>query len=125
MASNNSLSITGFVGKDPETRFTPKGDSVTSMSVGVTERRKDGDQWVDGDTAWFRVTEWGAKGEAIAETIRKGDLVHVTGAVKLETYEKDGTQNSLLSIRPDVVSVVVRAAKKQANESKTNDGSPW
>jgi single stranded DNA-binding protein (ssb) len=49
------LILIGRLGRDPEMRFTPTGQPVTSFSI-ATDR-----QWVDGagqqqkETTWFRV----------------------------------------------------------------------
>ena len=41
MASFNKITIVGYLGRDPELRYTPQGTPVCDFSVATTERRKD------------------------------------------------------------------------------------
>ena len=41
--------IIGYVGNDPEMRYTPGGDAVTNFSVAVNYKET---------TTWFRVSTW-------------------------------------------------------------------
>ncbi len=82
------IDLTGNLGHDPELRFTEGGRAVASLSVAHQDRRKnDQGEWEDvGDTQWFDVTLWGDKAERAAESLRKGDRVHVTGKVSVYPY---------------------------------------
>ena len=48
MASFNKIMIVGYLGRDPELRYTPNGTAVCEFSVATTEKRRDqgGDQTV-------------------------------------------------------------------------------
>lgn len=41
MASLNKVQIIGNLGRDPETRYMPSGDAMTSITVATTENWKD------------------------------------------------------------------------------------
>ena len=41
MPSFNKITIVGYLGKNPELRYTPDGTPVCNFSVATTERRKD------------------------------------------------------------------------------------
>ena len=58
MASYNKVTILGNLGRDPELRTTPAGNSVANFSVATT------DKWGQGEdrqerTEWHRVVVWG------------------------------------------------------------------
>ena len=78
------LIIIGRLGKDPEMRFTPTGQAVTSFSV-ATDR-----QWTDQDgksvkeTVWFRVAAWGKLAESCSNFLQKGKLVMVEGRLTVD-----------------------------------------
>jgi single-strand DNA-binding protein len=74
------LIVVGFVGKDPEMRFTPGGQPVTSFSVACNRKYKDaGGQTIE-EVAWFKVSVWNAKqAEACKEYLHKGSMVLVEG----------------------------------------------
>lgn len=122
MASAQGI-IVGSLGGDPELRFTPNGDAVANFSVAVTERVKDGEQWKDGDTTWYRVTVWRAMAENVVETLHKGDQVIVIGKVKLRSYEKDGVERQSLEITADEVGPSLRWARAQVEKVGSN-GAP-
>lgn len=76
-----SVTIAGRVGRDAETRATNSG-SVTSFTVAVDQRNGR-----DKTTNWWRVSLWGKRGEGLAQYIRKGDNITVTGEFSLGEYE--------------------------------------
>lgn len=123
MAGEPLITITGRVGKDPVLRFTQAGKGVTSLSVAVTSRVKEGDQWVDGETTWYDVSVWGPRSEAVAESVKKGDLVVVSGLFSMGTYtDKDGVERSKPQVRADAVGVVPQL--KQIGTT-SGAGMPW
>ena len=122
------ISFTGNVGKDPELRFLPNGDAVCNMNVAVTPRTKKGDEWVDGDVLWYRVTAWRYRAEAVAEHVVKGSLVFVQGRFTLGSYEKDGVTHAVAQVEADVVALVPKAqAKQQRGDAPPGQAvdSPW
>lgn len=103
--SNNTITISGNLTADPETRFLQSGASVTSFTVASTERKFDRDSgaWTDGDTVFLRVSAWRKLGENIAASLRKGNAVIVTGKLKSNVVEKDGVKTTYFEIDADTV----------------------
>ncbi len=66
--------IIGNLGRDPEMRFSPDGNPVTSFSVATSRKYKDVDE-----TTWFRVSVWGKQAESCNQYLRKGSKVLVEG----------------------------------------------
>ena len=77
-----TICIAGNIGKDAVTRNTQSGDSVTSWSVAVEERRGQ-----DKQTLWFDCSLWGKRGEALCQYLRKGDKVSVSGELSRREHE--------------------------------------
>lgn len=75
----NTFAVAGNVGKDPELRKTQGGNSVTSFSV-ASKTGKD-------KTSWFNVTCFGKTADTVAEYVKKGSLVYVSGYVEIEKYD--------------------------------------
>ena len=69
-----NITIIGNLGRDPEMRFSPSGDPVTTFSVAVSRKLKDAEE-----TTWFRVSVWDKQAEACNQYLRKGSKVFVTG----------------------------------------------
>jgi single-strand DNA-binding protein len=90
MASLNKVQLIGRLGRDPETRFTPRGTKVTNFSVAVGRRWRDSDGQVQEDTDWFNIVAWGRLAEICQEYLTKGRLVYIEGRLKTDRYEVDG-----------------------------------
>jgi single-strand DNA-binding protein len=74
------VSITGRVGGDAETR-SAESSTVTNFNVAVDQGYGDNKQ-----TNWFRCGLWGERGSKLAQYIKKGDKVAVTGDLVIGEY---------------------------------------
>lgn len=74
--------IAGYLGRDPEMRYTQDGTPVTNFSVAASRKwsRQDGTQ-VD-ETIWFRVSAWRRMAETCNEYLQKGSAVLVEGRLQ-------------------------------------------
>jgi len=108
MANEARVTFEGRMGADFDLRFLPSGDAVANANVAVTQRIKDGDSWKDGVTSWFRVGLFGKAAENAVESIKKGDLVHVSGILVVREWEKDGKKGTSLDVRADFVAPSIR-----------------
>ena len=87
----NKLSLIGHLGRDPEMRYTPTGEALTSFSVATSYGQGDKRQ-----TEWFNCSAWGKAADLCNEYLRKGSEVYIEGRVKARCYEgRDGWQASL------------------------------
>jgi single-strand DNA-binding protein len=76
--------IAGYLGKDPEMRYAPNGDAVTSFSVATSRKYTDkSGQKVD-ETTWFRVSVWGKQAETCNQYLKKGRAVLVEGRLNAD-----------------------------------------
>lgn len=103
--------IIGRLGKDPEMRFTPNGQAVTSFSV-ATDR-----QWTDEagklvkETVWFRVSAWGKLAEICNNYLQKGKMVMAEGRLQVDPKTggpriwaaQDGTARATLELVANTV----------------------
>jgi len=84
--SFNKIIIVGYLGRDPELRYTPQGTAVCNLSVATTEKRRNAGGETEEHTIWFRVSAWGRQAEVAAEYLAKGRQVYVEGRLRLEEY---------------------------------------
>lgn len=104
------VSIIGFLGQDPETRYTTTGTAVTNFSVATSERWRDkntGDQ--QERTTWFRCEAWGKTAELVGEYLRKGSQVHCEGKMHEDHWEKDGQKRVTWKLRVNRVHFLGRS----------------
>ena len=76
MASLNKVLIIGNLGRDPETRYMPSGDAMTTIAVATTESWKDKQTGEKKEaTEWHRVTFFGKLAEIAGQYLKKGSQV--------------------------------------------------
>ena len=75
----HTIIIVGNVGKDPEMRYTPSGQAVTSFSVATNRQYTTGSGEQVKETIWFRVTTWGKQAEICNQYLKKGAKVFIEG----------------------------------------------
>lgn len=122
MAGEATITLVGNVGADPELRFTRGGDAVAGLNVAVTPRVRNGQEWQDGDTVWYRVSVWKRDGEAVAEHVRKGDRVRVVGRFTPRMFEdRDGQKRTSLDVTADSAGVAVVPKPQPAGPAR----GPW
>lgn len=73
--------IAGNLGGDPEMRYTPQGDAVTSFNVATNRRWTGRDGQPGEETTWFRVSVWGKQAESCNQYLTKGRQVLVEGTL--------------------------------------------
>lgn len=112
-----NVSVVGNLTRDPELRFTPKGDAVANFSIAVNERVKEGNDWVDGPVSYYDVTAWRYLAEAVAENLTKGQRVVVLGKMKIDKYEtRDGEQRSKPLVTAEEIGAALRKPKPPTRE---------
>jgi single-strand DNA-binding protein len=103
MASVNKVIIVGNLGRDPETRYMPSGDAMTTISVATTDTWKDkatGEK--KESTEWHRITFFGKLAEIAGQYLKKGSQVYVEGSLRTRKYvDKDGIEKYATDIRAD------------------------
>ena len=75
----HTLILVGNVGRDPEMRYTPSGQAVTSFSVATSHKYTANSGEQVKETVWFRVTTWGKQAETCNQYVKKGSKVLVEG----------------------------------------------
>lgn len=86
----NSVTLTGFLGGDAETKTLKNDGSLTVFSVATKNSWKDAEsgEW-ESRTEWHRCVAFDRMAETTA-VLKKGDHVHIQG--QLQTREYAGTK---------------------------------
>jgi len=98
--SFNRITIVGYLGRDPEMRYLPSGDPVTSFSVATSERWRTRDGQQQERTTWFNVSAFGKLAETCSQYLHKGSYVYLEGTLSQREYtDRDGVQRTSLDVR--------------------------
>jgi single-strand DNA-binding protein len=122
MASVNKVIILGNLGRDPETRYMPSGDAMTTISIATTDSWKDKASGEKKEsTEWHRVTFFGKLAEIAGQYLRKGSSVYVEGSLRTRKYtDKDGIEKYATDIRAD--SMQMLGGRPSAGAGGMDDG---
>lgn len=91
-------SIIGFLGHDPEVRHSDSGIAICAINVGVTERKKDGDEWKN-HTEWFKIVCIGKLAENVVKFLKKGRQIYAEGKLQIRNWEdREGKNRTSVEI---------------------------
>ena len=118
----DTIQIIGNLGRDPEMKYTPSGQVVTSFSAATTRKYKNKAGELVSETKWYRVEAWGNQAEACNTYLKKGSKVFVSGSLIADkntggprTWEKkDGSTGTGFEIRANEIEFL----------SNKNDAAP-
>jgi single-strand DNA-binding protein len=119
--SVNKIILVGNLGRDPELRATPSGQSVCNFSLATTERFTGRDGQSHENTEWHNVVVWGKPADACGRYLKKGSQAYVEGRITTREYEaKDGSGKRY---RTEVVALRVQFLGGRPSASP-DDGVP-
>lgn len=105
-----SISFEGTLTKDPSVRFTAEGYAVATVNVACNDRKQDSNgKWVNGDTTFLTCYIYRKMAENVAESLRKGDLVVVTGKYMSRGWEdSNGNKRTAQEVKVDSIGLSLR-----------------
>jgi single-strand DNA-binding protein len=90
----NRVMVIGNLGRDPEMRYTPEGQAVTSFSLAATRTWASANGGRRDSTEWFNVVAWGSLAEICNQFLVKGRRVYVEGELRTRAWEQpDGNKH--------------------------------
>jgi len=99
MFSLNRAEIIGNLTRDPELRYTPNGQAVTSFAVATNRRWRDKDGNNQEQTEFHDVVAWGKSAEIVTQILKKGNKVYIEGRLQTRQWEgQDGGKRSRTEI---------------------------
>lgn len=112
----------GNLGRDPEMRYTPSGQAVTSFNVAVDDSYNDNSGQRVKRTIWFRVSAWGKQAETCNTYLRKGNKVLVEGRLQPDPNtggpriwnRQDGTPSASFEITASTVRFLTPKSESEA-----------
>jgi single-strand DNA-binding protein len=82
--SFHTIILVGNLGRDPEMRYMPNGDPVTSISVASSRNYTNNQGQKVEETVWFRVSIFGKMAESCNQYLKKGSKVLVEGRLNAD-----------------------------------------
>jgi single-strand DNA-binding protein len=85
----NKVMIIGYLGRDPEMRYTPSGRPVTSFSVATSRTWTSTEGERREETEWFNVVAWGTLAEICKSHLSKNQQVYIEGRLQTRGWEDE------------------------------------
>ena len=122
MASINKVILIGNLGRDPENRYLPSGEQVTSIAVATTESWKDKTTGEKKElTEWSRVSFFGKLAEIAGQYLKKGSQVYIEGRLRTRKYtDKEGIDRYATEIIADTMQMI---GSRQEGQQSTGRNS--
>jgi len=107
MAGVNKAILVGNLGRDPELRTTPNGQSVVNFTLATSETWTDKSGERVERTEWHRIVVWGRTAETCAQYLSKGRTVYIEGRIQTREWEdKDGHKRYTTEINANTVNFI-------------------
>jgi len=127
MTDMNIVAINGRLTRDAELKYTNSGMAICKFSIASNRSVKKGDKWED-EANFFECTMFGKRAESINQYLTKGQQVSISGELRQERWEKDGKQNSRITISVNNLQLIggkTDSTKREPrNNSNENFGGP-
>lgn len=96
----NKVILMGNLTRDPETRTTPSGQTVTNFSLAVSRSWKDQNGAPQEQTSFINCVAWGKPGEIIAQYTSKGSPLLVSGRLDQRSWDdkESGQKRSTVEV---------------------------
>lgn len=122
MASVNRITLMGHAGRDPETRSTPSGQPVCTLSLATSERRKSQFGQAAEQTEWHRVVLYAKLAEVASQWVKKGDLLFVEGRVRSRKWtDAHGGERNVTEVIADRLELFGARVPRDPDDG---DGAP-
>ena len=112
-ASFNKVMILGNLTRDPELRYIPSGQAVTTFTVAVNRTYMSQAGEKKEEVSFIRVVVWGRHAEVCNEYLKKGSSVFVEGRLQSRSWDApDGTKRSTIEVVSQSVQFLGRPQAK-------------
>lgn len=118
----NKVILVGNVGGDPDVRYMPNGNAVTTLSVATSESWKDKQTGEKQDrTEWHRVICYNRLGEIAGEYLRKGSKLYVEGSLRTRKWQDQQGQDRFTT---EIIAADIQMLDSKGGASSSYNDAP-
>lgn len=119
----NKVILVGRLGKDPEIRSTPGGQSVAKFTLATDEKFTDRAGEKQERTEWHNVVAWGKLGEICGQYLKKGKLVYIEGSIRTDSW--DDKESGQKKYRTEIVARDMKMLDRRGDEGGGSSGGGY
>ncbi len=126
MKGFNKVTLMGNLTRDPETRTTSGGQSVTSFSLAVNRSWRGADGQQQEAVSYIDCTAWGKAGEIIAQYMGKGRALLVSGRLDQRSWDdkESGQKRSKVEVVVEDFNFVDGGNGQGGNSGGSDNATP-
>jgi len=99
MANFNKVILMGNLTRDPELRYTPKGQAVARLGLAVNRRYTTDTGEAKEETTFVDIDAWGKQAELISQYLKKGNPIFIEGRLKFDQWDDKNTGQKVSKLR--------------------------
>ena len=124
MASVNKVMLLGNLGRDPEVRTFPNGDSVCNFSIATSTSWKDKNSGEKKEkTEWHNIVMYRKLAEIAGEYLKKGSSVFVEGSLQTRKWQtKEGQDRYTTEVVADTMQMIGGKDNRNSPSNEPDDG---
>ncbi|MBK5914339.1 single-stranded DNA-binding protein [Rhodocyclus purpureus] len=114
----NKVHLIGYLGSDPDVRYTQEHEAVTRVRLATSESwKKNGEKHEK--TEWHNLVFFGKLATIVGEHLKKGALVYVEGRLQTRSWDKDGEMRYTTEVIGEAMKML-----PSGNKSKPESEAP-
>ncbi len=121
----NKVILIGNLGQDPEVRYMPGGNAVTSITLATSETWRDKQTGEAKERAeWHRIVFMGMLAEVAGKHLKKGSQVYVEGKLRTRKWQdQSGQERYTTEVLVDSFTGVMQmlGSKQQGNSNSNSN----
>ena len=114
----NNVVLVGRMTRDAELRYTPSNQAVATFTLAVNRNFKNQDGEREAD--FINVVIWRQQAENLANWVKKGALIGVTGRIQTRSYDNQQGQRVYVT---EVVAESFQLLESRGQQSNSQDSS--
>ena len=128
--SVNKVILVGYVGQDPEARFTQSGTAITNLSIATNESWKNQNGEYQDRTEWHRIVIYGKMAETASQYLKRGQQVYVEGRLATNEWtDKNDIKRKTTEVRCDAFTMLGKKGEggqyaPPQNQNQSQNPSP-
>ena len=129
--SVNKVILVGYVGQDPEARFTQSGTAITNLSIATNESWKNQNGEYQDRTEWHRIVIYGKMAETASQYLKRGQQVYVEGRLATNEWtDKNDIKRKTTEVRCDAFTMLGKKGEgggqyaPPQNQNQSQNSSP-
>jgi len=119
----NKVILVGRLGKDPEMRSTPQGNTVAKFTLATDEKFTDRAGEKQERTEWHNIVAWGKLGEICGQYLKKGKLVYIEGSIRTDSW--DDKESGQKKYRTEIVANTMKMLDRRGDEGGGGGGGGY